>query len=65
MAIGRLTLPTAKNRKRQSTIQNNHDKHKCRIKLHASVIMPEYEIELYWKKEKQCKREFYMSVSLV
>ena len=55
MAIGRLTLPTAKNRKKQSTIQNNHDKHKCRIKLDASLIMPEYEIELYWKKEKQCK----------
>ena len=54
MAIGRLALPTAKNRRKQSTIQNNHDKHKCRIK-DASVIMPEYEIELYWKKEKQCK----------
>lgn len=51
MAIGRLTLPTAKNRKKLSTIQNNHDKHKCRIKLHDSVLMPEYEIELYWKKE--------------
>ena len=63
MAIGRLALPTAKNRKKQSKIQNNHDKHKCRIKFDSSVIMPEYEIELYWKKEKQCKW-FYMSVSL-
>ena len=65
MAIGRLALPIAKNRKKQSTIQNNHDKHNCRLKINESVIMPEYEIELYWKKEKQCKQGALFSVSLV
>ena len=58
MAIG-LGLPTEKRRKQQqssspSNNNNNQNKHKCKIRLKdPNVKLPDYEIELYWKKESQ------------
>ena len=57
MAIG-LALPTAKRRKHTATTSsspnNNNNKHKCRIRLKdPTITLPEFDIELYWKKERQ------------
>ena len=48
------TLPTAKTRKQSSEHQAPQSAiHNCKIMLEDPSMLPDYEIELYWKKEKQ------------